>query len=251
MGWHEEMDVLHQKRAIAKGKFTRKVTLLDEGIEKGEPVSVLKSNYERISESFQLLEKANDDVLNLICSNGGDDVIVNEAEQYMLHCERIKNEKLTEISKIEIAQNIVKPKVKIKAFEPPMFNGNVRDYPCFKDDFKNLVKSVYGEDAYALKMCLSGDALQTVKGVEGNYIEMMQRLDDKYGNMRKVMDLVISDLKALKKINEGDTKGFVKLVDQVEQCWLDLKNINLEEELNTANVISHIERVLPNLQKRE
>ncbi|KAK4322358.1 hypothetical protein Pmani_006872 [Petrolisthes manimaculis] len=132
-----------------------------------------------------------------------------------------------------------------------MFNGNVRDYPRFKEDFKNLVKSVYGEDAYALKKCLSGDALQTVKGVEGNNIEMMQRLDDKYGNMRKVMDLVISDLKALKKINEGDTKGFVKLVDQVEQCWLDLKNINLEEELNTANIVSHIERVLPNLQKRE
>ncbi|KAK4322373.1 hypothetical protein Pmani_006887 [Petrolisthes manimaculis] len=156
-----------------------------------------------------------------------------------------------EISKIEIAQNSVKSKVKIKAFEPPMFNGNVRDYPRFKEDFKNLVKSVYGEDAYALKKCLSGDALQTVKGVEGNNIEMMQRLDDKYGNMRKVMDLVISDLKALKKINEGDTKGFVKLVDQVEQCWLDLKNINLEEELNMANIVSHIERVLPNLQKRE
>ena len=63
---------------------------------------------------------------------------------------------------------------------------------------------------------------------------------------------VISDVKALKRINEGDTKGFVRMFDQVEQCWLDLKkNINLEEELNTANVVSHIERVLPTLQKRE
>ena len=62
---------------------------------------------------------------------------------------------------------------------------------------------------------------------------------------------MISDLKALKRINEGDTKGFVRMVDQVEQCWLDLKNINLEEELNTPNLVSHIERVLPTLQKRE
>ena len=160
-------------------------------------------------------------------------------------------EKLTEITKLENAQNSVKPKVKLKAFEPPKFDGNLRDYPRFKEDFKNLVKSVCGEDAYALKMCLSGDALQTVRGAEGNYDEMIQKLDDKFGNARKVVDLVISDRKALKRINEGDTKGFIKMVDQVEQCWLDLKNINLDKELNTANVVSHIERVLPTLQKRE
>ena len=78
-------------------------------------------------------------------------------------------------------------------------------------------------------MCLSGDALQTVRGAEGNYQEMIQRLDDKFGNVRKVVDLVISDLKALKRINEGDTKGFIRMVDQVEQCWLDLKKFKLGE----------------------
>lgn len=49
----------------------------------------------------------------------------------------------------------------------------------------NIVERVYGEHAYALKMCLVGDALQTVMGTEGNYNEMIQRLDDKYGNTRK------------------------------------------------------------------
>lgn len=29
------------------------------------------------------------------------------------------------------------------------------------------------------------------------------------------------------------------------------ENTDLNEELNTANVVSHIERVLPDLQKRE
>ena len=74
--------------------------------------------------------------------------------------------------------------------------GNVIDYCRFKDDFENLVRSVYGEDAYALKMCLSSDGLQTIRGTEGNYEEMMQLLDDKFGNARKVVDLVISDLMA-------------------------------------------------------
>lgn len=251
MGFQEETDVLKKKRAIARGKFTRKVTLLDEGIKKGEPVLVLRSKYEEITDAFKVLEAASDDILNLICDNNLDESFVKEAEQYMLDCERVKSDKLTEISKIESDQNCVKPKVKIKAFEPPKFEGNMREYPRFKEDFKNLVKSVYGEDAYALKMCLGGDALQTVRGTEGNYKEMFQRLDDKFGNARKVVDMVISDLKALKRINEGDTKSFVKMVDQVEQCWLDLKSVSLEEELNTANVVSHIEKVLPTLQKRE
>ena len=88
----------------------------------------------------------------------------------------------------------------------------MRDNPRFREDFKNVVESVYGEDAYALKMCLGGDALQTAKGTEGSYNEMIQRLDNKYGNTRKVMDLVISDLKALKRI-----KGLLRL--KVLQRW--------------------------------
>lgn len=44
---------------------------------------------------------------------------------------------------------------------------------------------------------------------------------------------------------------FLMMVDQVEQWWLGLKSINLEEEFNTANVVSHIERVLLTMQERE
>ncbi|XP_063879513.1 uncharacterized protein LOC135110848 isoform X1 [Scylla paramamosain] len=160
------MELLKRKRAIAKGKFTRKVTLLDEGVREGEPVSVLKNNYEQISEAFQHLEDSNDVILKYVCDNKLEDKLVKEAEEYMIDCERIMKKRLTEISSIENIQNSVKPKVKIKAFEPPKFDGNLREYPRFKEDFKNLVKSVYGEDAYALKMCLSGDALQTVRGAE-------------------------------------------------------------------------------------
>lgn len=65
MGWQEELDVL-KKRSIAKGKFTRKVTLLDEGMKKGDQLSVLSSNNEQILETFRNLEDTND-VLNFVC----------------------------------------------------------------------------------------------------------------------------------------------------------------------------------------
>ena len=125
---------MKKKRAIVKGKFTRKVTLLEEGVGKGEPVSVLKNNYDQISEAFEQLEDSNDVILTFICYKGLEESLVKDAEQYMLNCERVKKEKLTEITKLENAQNSVKPKVKLKAIEPPKFDGNLRDYPRFKED---------------------------------------------------------------------------------------------------------------------
>lgn len=251
MGVKEEYDTLKRQRTTTKGKFTRKVTLCKEGLDRGDQLSVLKSNYEEVLEAFTCLESKNDELITLICDNKLDDTVEQEAQQYILDCERTRNDLRAKIGKIDNDQKATdKPKVKVKKFEPPKFEGNLRDYPTFKEDYKNLVKSMYGTDPYALKMCLGGEALQAVKGSEGNYEEMFKRLDDKFGNSRKIVDLVISDLKSLKK-TDGDTKGFIKMVDQVEQCWLDFKKVNLADELNTANVVSHIEKVLPSLQKRE
>lgn len=55
----------------------------------------------------------------------------------------------------------------------------------------------------------------------------------------------------MKRFSGGNTKGFFKVGDQLEQCWLDLKNVDLSAELNTANVMNHIEKILPTVQKRE
>ncbi|XP_037773212.1 uncharacterized protein LOC119568872 [Penaeus monodon] len=152
-----------------------------------------------------------------------------------------------------------KPKVKVKRFEPPKFEGNLREYPTFKEDYKNLVQSEYGADPYALKMCLGGEALQTIKGSEGNYDEMFKRLDDKFGNPRKIVDLVISDLKSLRKISDGDTKGFVKMVDQVEQCFLQkerkvLEYMNSNVRTSTSDsraTVHHVENVVENNSESE
>lgn len=55
--------------------------------------------------------------------------------------------------------------------------------------------------------------------------EMFERMDDKYGNARKNVDSVTSDLNSLGKISDADTKSFVGMVDKVEQCWLELVNL--------------------------
>lgn len=252
MGVQEDLDTLKRQRATTKGKFTRKVTLCNEGVDRGDDLSVLKASYEEVLEAFKCLDSKNDELISFVSDNNLDDKLEQEAQQYILDSERVKNALRAKVGKLENDQKAAsKPQVKLKKFEPPKFEGNLRDYPTFKEDYRNLVTSVYGTDPYALKMCLGGEALQAIKGSEGDYDEMFQRLDDKFGNSRKIVDSVVSDLKSLKKISDGDAKGFIKMVDQVEQCWLDLKKVNLSNELNTANVVSHVEKILPPLQKRE
>lgn len=80
---------------------------------------------------------------------------------------------------------------------------------------------------------------------------MFKRLNDHYGGSRKIVVSVVSELKTLKAVHEGDNKGFIRMVEKVEQCWCDLKRVNLQSEMNTAYIVSMVEKTLPPLQKRE
>lgn len=52
---------------------------------------------------------------------------------------------------------------------------------------------------------------------------MFHRLDLKYVRSEKLSDAVLCELKSLKAIRDGDNRGFLKMVEVVENCWLDLK----------------------------
>ena len=106
----------------------------------------------------------------------------------------------------------------MKQLDTPTFTGKMRDYLSFKVDFKNHVVVAYGEDPFALKGCLSGDALSTVKGVESDYDEMFCRLGLKYGRSERLTDAVLVEFKKLKRIPDNDYKKFLSIVN------IDLSN---------------------------
>ena len=153
MGVQEDLEALRRQRATFKGRFTRKVTLCKEGLDRGDELSVVKCNYSEVNEAFKSLEIKNDELINFVCANGLEEKSQDEAQDYILDCERTKNDLQAKIGKLENSQNTpLQQKVKVKKFEPPKFDGNVRDYPTFKEDYKHLVESLYGTDPYALKM---------------------------------------------------------------------------------------------------
>ncbi|KAK3882458.1 hypothetical protein Pcinc_013165 [Petrolisthes cinctipes] len=248
------MEQLKRLRASAKRKFTRKHNIFTESLGDDDPLVVLQGNFDQCDSAFTEVEKIHEEYIGVLSETGADESVMENEDSYIFDIERKKNNAHKQLEKKkEVDSKILdcKTKVKVKALDPPMFDGNLRDYPSFKADFERLIQNSFGKDPYALKQCLTGDALKTVKGVENDYELMIKRLDDKYGNSRKVVDMVLCDLKALKKIPEGDSKEFLKAVDKIETCWLDLKKMNLTAEMNTSNMVSHIEKILPSTQKRE
>ena len=79
---------------------------------------------------------------------------------------------------------------------------------------------------------------------------MFHRLDLKYGRPEKQADVVLNEIKKLKPIKEGDDRAFIDTVDIIENCYLDLKKIKLEAEMNTTTMVSEIEKLLPRIQRR-
>ena len=111
--------------------------------------------------------------------------------------------------------------------------------------------AVYEEDPYVLRSCLSREAREVVQGADDSFEDMMKRLNDRYGNSSKLVETVLSDIKDLKPVPEGSSKGFIEMVDIVEWAYLDFKKLNLSAEMNTVTMDSHIEKILPAVQKRE
>ena len=251
----ENYESIKRQRTNAKRKFTRKCNAFQELSHNKEHILVIKEKFEDIREIYKEIDKCNDRLLHVInrtASHGTMNNLLDEADAYMTEIDSVLDQ-MRSIYAEQLPENGShrSSEIQVKPLDSPRFSGNLREYSSFRHDFLRLMASKYGKDAYALRSCLFGSALDTVKGVEDNFDEMLYRLDKAFGDPRKFVDTVIQDLKILKPIAEGDTKQFISMVNVIERSWLDLKRMGLSNEMNTVTIVSMIERLLPPTQKRE
>ena len=139
--------------------------------------------------------------------------------------------------------------MKLERMKMPSFNGDIREYPCFKKDFeKQVMPAMRSNDdaaAYALRSCLKDEPLNIVKNVSDDILEMWIRLDERYGRLSKLTDAIMYDIKQLKIIPEGDNKRFINLVNTIERAYRDLKAVRMESELSNSTIVILIEERLP------
>ena len=164
--------------------------------------------------------------------------------------EKIQTLTTTTESKNNAKQNCALRMEKVKM---PSFDGTIREYPQFKQDFQRQVMPTLDKDSacYILRSCLAREPTDAIKGVEDDIQEMWKRLDEKYGDPAKVADAIIDTIQSVRPIKEGENKRFVEFVDTVENGHKDLKRLGLEREITTTSSVSIIERKLPAEIKKE
>ncbi|XP_071519126.1 uncharacterized protein [Panulirus ornatus] len=246
---------LMKERTLAKRKFTRKVNLLKEAQGRDDRLEVLRGIYDDVCKQFLEIEKINEQLAeSLDTKKSNYDVLINELDTYITDIERTKIQAhaiIAKVTKKDKASVNEMHKVRMQRLTPPHFDGKIRDYPTFCKDYERLMKSVYEDDPYVLRSCLSGEALEVVHGVDDSFDSMMKRLDARYGNPARLVQSVLNDIKTLKPIPEDNPRKFMDMVSIVERASLDLEKVNLSEEMNTVTMVSHIEKLLPPMQKRE
>lgn len=244
---------LKRVRGTAKGRFTRKVNLFMDRHAKDDSFDVLEAIHGEVVSAFSHLEEKCENLITFFEDNDQEEE-TDGARKYLFDCDSDRCEVLRLLSIAKSRKGIASGgscQLKVEALKPPRFEGDFRKYPSFKDDFVNIIVSKYGKNPFALRQCLGEKPLKVILGCEKNYEEMFKKLDKEYGDPRKLVDIVISDLKSLKVIRDGDDRGFVNMVNVVEHCYLDLQKVNLEKEMNSVGIVSMIERLLPRTQKRE
>ena len=242
-----------RERTNAKRKFTRKCNAFVDLCERQVPFLVIQEKFDDIRESYKELSCVNDLValINETAQHDVMDGLLDDCDAYMNDVETTQDQ-----VRILFASHLPDSRskstgIRVRPLDAPSFSGNIREYSSFRQDFNRLMVTDYGEDPYALRSCLSGSALDTVRGAEDDFQEMFRRLDNAYGDPRKIVDAVINDVKSLKPIADGESKRFIAMVDTVERSWLDLQRMGLAGEMDTVSMVSMIERLLPTTQKRE
>ena len=254
---HKDMEKSHRTRDVAHAKFKRKASVLQDQIDKNGTSEILRRCFEDMSKSYDQLEEKHEEYMEKLCLNKGLDSELDREETFMDLVDSLKISVTTAYDatrpQSSDSQNsvAVKPRIKVKPIDPPNFDGDIRQYLTFIADYDRIMKETYGDNPYALKQCLTGDARNTIRGVEDDYTQMMKRLNDRYGDPTKLTDNIINEIKAIETVPDGDNRKLVAAIDTIEQCWLDMKRFKLEKEMSTVSVISLIEKVLPRDQKKE
>ena len=156
---------LKKERSIAKGQFSRKVSLFEKSLNNKDHITVLNDLLDEVNDKFDQVEAIHEQLLLI------DPIDVHELDTYINDVEEIKIKTKGSFLSYKALhskddQNAENLKFCVKKLSSPFFEGDIRTYPSFKSDFTRLMESRYGQDPFVLKSAISKKLL-----VELNWID--------------------------------------------------------------------------------
>jgi hypothetical protein len=267
------------KRATAKGQFTRSEKRLRDAVTNMEstPISTIERRYTELESKWNTVQEAHDryvatleqkstpenpfveadenDWINEVADHF--DSMEVEAdrriEAYKMKLSSVKTEEANQITASPLQDTQLHTDVQPKVMSNPIqlerikldkFNGDIRKYPKFKEQFELYVKPLCTEAQlpFVLKSHLVEEVKDEVDNVDDNMETLWERLDKRYGNCGKLVDVILADIARAPK---GDGRSTLTMINTVEKAYRDLSRMGKESEMKNGTIISMIEKKLP------
>jgi len=254
------MEEAKTKRTMAKAQFTRVEKALSKLL--ANPLSMHETTERKFDElkvKWQEVQDHHDRYAALASLEEEDEV--KEEEWIEELCQRFeamegKTDKVLQNSRKESTEQVTvsteesiggrskRDGLQLERLKLEKFSGDLRKYPAFRDGFKRHIEPMCqsSQRAFVLRAHLGDTVKEEVANIEDDLTLLWQRLDTKYGNLRKYTDTILSDLS---KMYQGGSKAALHLIKTVEKAYQDLKRMGLGHEMSNSYIISVIEKKLP------
>ena len=271
---------LKTARSTSKSQFTRAERKLIEGLtgDTVAPIATIKRRFEDLSEKWAKAQDAHDAYISSITTTANEDQLKTEEDWITDVCTRYDRLEISvdkHMEKVETAiaaataaaaasvqvHNGPQPAataqvnnaitttnslLKLERIKLAPFDGNIRKYPEFKSTFTKHVEPQYSTDqqALVLRNNLTETVREEVANAGDDYEKLWERLDQKYGNVSKLVDAILYQIKSLPSVIV-DAASTLKMIGVVETAHRDLQQLKRETEMHNATTISMIEERLP------
>ena len=149
------------------------------------------------------------------------------------------------------AQNVPKPAaVKLDKVETPKFNGEYRSWASFLKEFKLIVvpDREPTDIGLRLKQAMPKKFSHLLANIETHkYEEMLDVLQDKFGNQRHIISSCSAEIEMIKKPTSDE--AFLVMVDKLEKILRDCEAVDLQSYLDHPSMISKVEQKMPDVIK--
>lgn len=268
---------LKTRRATAKGQFTRSERRLKDALTSAEsiPISTIERRYDELNSKWVATQEAHDAYVAKIALENTSGTEADDEESWIdelnarfdsieIDADRVierlkqKNSSVktegtttSAVSQDSSAQDGVNltsssssNSVQLERIKLEKFNGDIRKYPKFREQFELYVKPLCtpSQLPFVLRSHLVEDVREDVDNVDDDLETLWSRLDSKYGNCGKLVDAILADIARAPK---GDGKSTLLMIDTVERAYRDLARMGKESEMKNGTILSMIEKKLP------
>lgn len=145
--------------------------------------------------------------------------------------------------------------IKVKRVDLEQFDGDIRKYPTFKDDFTKLIATRYGSDdsqlAFALKSYLVPIVKEEVESCGDDYLAMWKRLDILFGDKGRLINTIMEEVTKLQQVKVSDDAYTLSMIKVIEKAHRDLCRLGAQTEMANAQTITIIEKRMTTAMRQE